>query len=308
MAGVQHILDPRRELFVRVAQAGSISGAALAAGLPLSVVSRQISRLEQEAGTRLFRRTGRGVVLSEAGLQVLPRIQALVREAEQLTDDLRTSAGMPMGDVRVGLLPSSVPVLAGPLFAAVRKAWPAVRLHLTEGASAQLEDELARGRLDLALLLLEGDAPADPDTTELARITLSLVLPVKHPLAARPHIAFEELAGLPLVLPSEPHPLRSRLATLAAQRGMAFGDILEADSIRLQHELVIGGGGCAITAGTLTVQEARKLAAVPIAQPVLARAIVLGVSRQRPHTLATREVARLLRGMAPVLLPRTAAP
>lgn len=295
------LLDPKWSLFLKVADVGSVSGAALALDMPQSVVSRHIARLEAESGARLFQRTGRGVVLTEFGQQVRPRVQALLREAEQLADDMRTSSGTPMGDVRFGLLPSTVPVLAGPLFTAVRKAWPQVRLHLTEGSSAQLDEWLTQGRLDLALLLREEDT-ATPDETVLARLPLYLVVPARHALAARKTIGFDEVAGLPLVLPSEAHPLRARLARLARQRRVTLTQALEADSIRLQHEIVACEGGFAITAGTLAPQDAGRLAIVRIVRPALTRAIVLGVTTHRAHTRATLEVTRLLRAMAPAML------
>jgi len=298
---VQSILDPKWPLFVKVADAGSVSGAALALDLPSSVVSRNIAQIEKDAGARLFRRTGRGVVLTEFGEQVYPRIVALIRESEQLADDMRTRSGMPMGDVRFGLLPSTVPLIAGRLFTEVRRQWPQVRLHLTEGSSAQLEEWLGQGRLDVATLLREEDT-AGPEETVLMRLPLFLVAPASHPLAARKTVSFAEVAGLPLILPSEPHPLRARLAALARERKLSLVQALEADSIRLQHEMVHCGGGFAITAGALGPQYARRLAAVRITRPTLSRSIVLGIASQRPHTLATRSVAALIRTLAPTVL------
>jgi DNA-binding transcriptional LysR family regulator len=174
-------------------------------------------------------------------------------------------------------------------------------LHLTEGSSAQLEEWLTQGRLDLALLLREEDT-ASPEETVLARLVLYLVVPAKDALAARKTIDFEDVASLPLVLPSEPHPLRARLAKLARQKGLTLTQVLEADSIRLQHEITAGGGGFAITAGTLTSNEARRLVAIRIVRPVMSRAIVLGITRHRAHTKATWEVMRLLKTMAPAML------
>jgi LysR family transcriptional regulator, nitrogen assimilation regulatory protein len=294
---MQSIVDARWRLFLKVADLGSVSGAAVALDLPQSVVSRQITQLETEAGARLFRRTGRGVVLTEFGEEVYPRIIGLIRQAEQLADDMRTRSGMPMGDVRFGMLPSTVPAMAGSLFSEVRRQWPEVRLHLTEGSSAQLEEWLDQGRLDMALLLREEDT-ARPDEAVLLRLPLSLVVPAAHPLAKRKSIAFAEVAKLPLVLPSEPHPLRARLAALAHERQVALVQAVEADSIRLQHEIVACGGGFAITAATLMGQDARRLVAVRITRPTLWRSIVLGITAHRPHTLATRSVAGLIRSMA----------
>jgi len=297
---VQTIVDPRWRLFVKVADLGSVSRAGAALDLPQSVVSRQIAQLESDAGARLFRRTGRGVVLTEFGEGVYPRITALIVQADQLADEMRTRGATPAGDVRFGMLPSTVPSLAGPLFSHVREHWPQVRLHLTEGSSAQLEEWLGEGRLDMALLLREEDS-AQPDETVLVKLPLCLVVPETHPLAKRKSIRFEEAARLPLVLPSEPHPLRARLARLAREKQLSLTQALEADSIRLQHEIVACGGGFAITAGKFAPQDARRLAGVRITHPTLWRSVVLGVAAQRPHTLATRSVAAALRAMAPAV-------
>lgn len=298
---MKSILDSRWTLFAKVAEAGSVSGAAAALGLPQSVVSRQISQIEAEVGARLFRRTGRGVVLTEFGEQVYPRIVALMRETEQLADEMRTRRGIPMGDVRFGMLPSTTPLLAGPLFMHVRKAWPEVRLQLTEGSSAQLEEWLDQGRLDLAILLREEDT-GRPGESELLSLPLHLIVPAAHPLAGQATIAFTEVAKLPLVLPSEPHPLRARLASLAREKSLVLTQAVEADSIRLQHELVACGGGFAITAGKLSPLHAKRLAAVRIVRPSLKRRIVLGETVHRPSTLATRSVAELIRSFARRLL------
>jgi LysR family nitrogen assimilation transcriptional regulator len=300
----QSLLDPKWHLFVKVADIGGITGAALALDMQQSVVSRHIAKLEQDSGARLFRRTGRGVVLTEFGEQIYPRVMALIRDAEQLADDMRTTGGNPVGDVRVGLLPSTVPMLTGPLFTAVRKSWPQVRLHFTEGSSAQLEEWLIQGRLDLALLLREEDT-ASLEEIVLTRLPLFLVVPARLALAARKSVAFDEISGMPLVLPSEPHPLRARLALLLRQKGLKLGGVLEANSIRLQHEITACGGGYAITAGTLTADEARRLTAVQIVRPALTRSIVLGVTTHRAHTKATWEVTGLLKSMAPTMLKAT---
>lgn len=295
------LLDPKWSLFIKVAELGSISGAAAALDLPQSVVSRQISQLEVDAGARLFRRTGRGVVLTDFGEEVYPRVVRLRREADQLADDMRSRSGIPMGDVRFGLLPSAVSMLTGPLLSEVRQRWPQVRLHFMEGTSTQLEEWLNQGRLDLALLLREGGT-ARPDEAVLMQLSLCLVVPADHPFVARKSISFEQVARLPLVLPGEPHPLRATLATLARRRKITLAPAVEADSIWLQHEIVACGGGFAITGGALAPHDLRRLARVRIVRPVLSRAIVLGVTSHRPHTLATRSMEGLVRTRAPDLL------
>jgi DNA-binding transcriptional LysR family regulator len=298
---VQTILDSKWHLFAKVAELGSLSRASAALDIPQSVVSRQIAQLEDESGSRLFRRTGRGVVLTELGERIYPRVKSMLLEGQQLADDIRSSKGIPMGEVRVGLLPSTVSVLAGPLFAESRKRFPEVQLHITEGSSGQLEEWLKEGRLDLSLLLREEDT-ARQDEPILTRLPLLLIVPLGHKLSLRTAIPFEEVLGLPLVLPSNPHPLRARLDALARQLGVLVKTGAEADSIHLQHEITAHGGGFAITAGQLSTRERERLTTVSIVDPVLSRSVVLGTTLHRPSTHALREVSKLILEAAPVLL------
>ena len=297
------IIDAGWHHFVKVAELGSVSRAAVASDVPQSVVSRHIAQLESDAGSRLFRRTGRGVVLTELGLQLYPRIKRLIAESESFADEVRASRGVPVGDVRLGLLPSTVPSLAGPLYQHVLKQFPKVRLHLTEGSSSQLQEMLDVGRLDLSLLLRDG-GESSVDEPVLMEGALCLVLASSDPLAGRQEIRFEEVAKLPLVLPGEPHPLRERLSSLARKLGLSLQIAAEANSIRLQHEIAASGAGYAITSLSIAPHDRKRLVALKIVEPVLARAVVLAVARHRPHTLATREIQGLVLSMAPGILAK----
>jgi LysR family transcriptional regulator, nitrogen assimilation regulatory protein len=295
------IIDAGWHHFVKVAELGSVSRAAVAADVPQSVVSRHIAQLESDAGSPLFRRTGRGVVLTELGQQLYPRMKQLIAESESFADEIRSSRGVPVGDVRLGLLPSTVPALAGPLYQRVLKQFPRVRLHLTEGSSSQLQEMLDQGRLDLSLLLRDG-GEAGAEEPVLMEGALCLVVASSDPLAQQPEIRFEEVAKLPLVLPGEPHPLRERLAVLARKLGLSLRIAAEANSIRLQHEIAASAAGYAITAPSIAPHDRDRLVALKIVEPVLARAVVLAVARHRPHTLATKEIRALLLSMAPPIL------
>jgi DNA-binding transcriptional LysR family regulator len=241
----------------------------------------------------LFRRTGRGVVLTDFGEEIFPRIKGLLAQADRLSDDIRTSGGEPLGEVRLGLLPSTASSFAGPLFRAATERLPKVRLHLTEGSSVQLEDWINQGRLDLSLLLRETETEAQGEVT-LRKVRLSLIGPVGDPLIREPTIRFDQLAGLPLVLPGEPHLLRSRLNALAMQRQVKLNVAVEADSIRLQEEIVAAGGGYAIVAEPAVRLNPPRFSTALIVEPELSRRVVLSTTLLRPHTLATGAIASLV--------------
>lgn len=298
---MQSILDGKWLIFMKVAELSSLTRAAAALDVPQSMISRHIGQLERQCGGRLFRRTGRGVVLTELGEQIFPKLKALVAEADSISDAIRTTGGVPVGEVRVGMLPSTVPPLASKLFGLVRDRYPRVQLHLTEGTSAQLEEHLREGRMDMALLLREGPV-SEPGEAVLAQATLQLVGPRGSPLLKTGTVALNALEGIPLVVPSRPHLLRARLDTLAEVRGLKLNVAVEADSIRLQHEIAAAGGGFAITSGLFELRGDTRLVSARIVRPELLRSVVLCSTQRRPQTMATREVQRLILQVVPSLL------
>jgi DNA-binding transcriptional LysR family regulator len=289
------VIDPRWQVFLRVAAAGSLSKAATALGQPQSMVSRAIAHLERQCGERLFVRTGRGVVPTEFGAQLLPRVAQLAADADALLEDIRAASGKPVGEVLIGLLPSAVPRFAGPLIAAVQAQMPGLRLHLVEAASALLEEHLREGRLDMAVVLRE-DAASVGDERVLARVPLHLVGRRGDAAVARGEVPLAELSGLPLVVPARPHLLRARLDQLAAGHGLRLRVAVEADSVQLQYQVAAAGGGYAIASVAGPLDE--RLACARIVRPELERFIVLAESPRRPHTRATREVRRLMCALA----------
>lgn len=289
------IIDARWHIFLRVAEVGSLSKAATALVTPQSVVSRSITHIERQCGERLFQRTGRGVTLTEFGARLLPQVVQLASDAEALSEDIRGARGQIMGEVRVGLLPTAVTRYCGPLITQVRARMPGVRLHLVEGASAQLEEHLREGRLDMAVVLREN--PDDiGEARILARVPLHLVGCHGDETLMQGDVPLARLSGLPLVVPSRPHLLRARLDRLADEHGLRLNVVTEADSVPLQCEVAAAGGGYAIMSIAGVVDA--RLASTPNVQPTLERFVVLAVSPRRPHTRATREVHRLIATLA----------
>ena len=289
------ILEARWHIFLRVAEVGSLSKAATALVMPQSMVSRAISHLERQCGEQLFVRTGRGVTLTEFGARLLPQVAQLASDAEALSEDIRGARGQIMGEVRVGLLPTAVARYCGPLCSQVHVRMPGVRLHLVEGASAQLEEQLREGRLDMAVVLREH--PDDIGEAHiLARVPLHLVGRHGDETVMQSDVPLARLSGLPLVVPSRPHLLRARLDRLADEHGLRLNVVTEADSVQLQCEVAAVGGAYAIM--SIAGVMGARLASAPIVHPTLERFVVLAVSPRRPHTRATRGVHKLIGALA----------
>src|ERR671910_3562255 len=97
-----------------VAREGSLSAAARALGYTQPAVSHHIARLEQEVGTALVTRLGRGVRLTDAGRMLVEHADAVLLRLSAAEEEVAAIAGLRAGRVRIAAFPSaSATLLAG---------------------------------------------------------------------------------------------------------------------------------------------------------------------------------------------------
>lgn len=291
------------ETFAVVAEFGSISRAAQALGVAQSLVSRNLTQLEEAWRDRLFERTGRGVLLTEFGRRVQPEVALLLSQAERLEVVVKESAGALTGTVHIGMLPSLAPQLLPKLFADISEKAPAVRLHVVEGFSGSLDEQLGSGRLDMIVVNRYGAAQGRHEDV-LGVVDTFLVGDPKHDVFGRSTIAFKRLAGLRLVLPAAPNGLRAVLDHVAREQGVSLNIVMEVDTLTAMKDVSASGGAFTILP-ELAVREEQKagrLAAMRIERPAIKRTIALGFTRQRPLLKAARFVGSRLRELTSELL------
>ena len=287
------------KLFLDAAELGSLSKVALAYGTSQPHISRRIGELEQECGGRLFQRTGRGVVLTELGQRITPKVRAWLASTEQLANDVRTSAGTPIGTVRIGCLPSTAHPLITSLYYRLKKRYPLVQLAVREGQGAQLETWLEDGSVDLAVLYRTGPSTKNGDIY-LVETATYLVAAEGDKLTSRPSVPFSALHNLPLVHFCRPNSWRDRLEQLSAEHGISLNVVLEADSLSMQTQVVANGGIYALL-GPYAITNAAKecrLQSAKIVKPSFTRHIALAMSRYGELTLACRTVMNIVREIA----------
>ena len=119
------------QAFVKVADAGSFAQAAAHLGVSTSVVTRHVSSLEQHLGIRLFQRTTRKVVLTEAGAEYADGCRVLLAELEEVESRATTTSKEVAGDLRIVALGSFSLFRLTPLFADYQARFAHVNLRVT---------------------------------------------------------------------------------------------------------------------------------------------------------------------------------
>ena len=236
------------------------------------------------------------MVLTELGQRVSPKVRAWLASSDELANDVRHSAGTPIGKVRIGSLPSTAHPLVTTLYKQLKARYPLIQLAVREGQGAQLETWLEDGSVDLAILYRTGGSPKNGDT-HLVETSTYLVGAIGDRLTSRPTVPFSALHNLPLVLFCRPSSWRNHLEHIGAERGVSLNVALEANSLSLQTQIVAQGGLYALL-GPYAIAAASKdcrLQSSKLVDPVVTRHIALAMSRHGNLTLACKTVMQVAR-------------
>lgn len=283
-------------LFLEVAEAGSLSKVAARRQTVQSHISRQITDFEAECGGRLFRRTGRGVELTELGARAAARLRPWLQETEQLSQALRSESGQLSGPVRLGIIPSAAHPLVTRLFERLRAEHPGIRLDVAESQGTELDAMLDSGAVDLAVLF-RYQRPSGREEKALCVANTYLVSAPGDPLTSGPTLNFSRLAGLELVLPRRPSHWRNALDETARSLGFKLEPVAEADSLTVQKELVANSRGLYSVLGPYSIAaELRegRLQASKLVRPDLCRHVALAFPRQGKLSPACKAAAGVI--------------
>jgi LysR family nitrogen assimilation transcriptional regulator len=227
---------------------------------------------------------------------------------ERAREDLGRLRGGLAGRVAVGLPNSVARVLTVPLTRAFREAMPEARMSISEGLSGGLQEGLISGRLDIAVLY-NAQPSRELDLTPLLEEDLVLVRsrpPGLHEDPPPGPVPLQEVAQLPLVIPTRPNAIRMHVEAEMADVGCRPNVVLEIDGVTSILDLVLDGAGCAILSRNALLNSHRPSAytAQQIGTPPLRIRLSLATSRQRPATPVQKATLELIRAKAPAVVAR----
>jgi LysR family transcriptional regulator, nitrogen assimilation regulatory protein len=214
--------------FAAIVEHGNMTRAAEALHVAQPALSQQLANLEGELRGRLFERGPQGMRVTAAGEIVFRHARTLLRQIDDMRAAIDHEMARPSGRVALGVPGSTARMLSVPLLTAL-SGYPDILVELVERPSAELVGLVAQGALDLAIAV---------DAQPMRGITLTplyyerLYVVQRYGRGARAgrgaagrgqqaepsSITLAELAAQPLLLPSPPSTIRSRIesALLAA--------------------------------------------------------------------------------------------
>ena len=261
------MLDLRQlQVLMAVADTGSYTAAAESLGYTQPAVSYQMRRLQHEAGTPLVVRTGRGLVLTQAGHALVRHSQTVFGTLRAAQEELATLAARGSALVRITAFQSSCATLIPRVLARLSRSEPGLRTELQQAEPVQARALLRSGEADLGLLANWDNEPLPDGEESMQRIALMtdrrcVVMRRDHPLAAATEVEFADLAGERWVMES----FRDRFAAACTNAG--FTPRIAAttdDHVTIQALVAAGLGITLMNELALTAHMDLRLVARPL--------------------------------------------
>ena len=271
------------EIFRAVAQEGGVIRAAQKLNRVQSNVTTRVKQLEQRLGCPLFRRQGRGLVLSPEGERLLAYAQRLFRLADEAESELRS--GKPAGVLRIGSLESTAGSRLAPILSRFHTLYPDVVVELATGTTGALVHRVSNFELDAAFVSQPFTAPSlnamKVFEEELVCITARGVALVRRA---------SDLAGMTLIAFADGCSYRKRMQDWLGASSVMPARTLEFSSYQAMVACVAAGTGFALVPKSL-------LATLKSSQEVLQHEVPAKVRRNVTHLvwhgLATTALAKL---------------
>lgn len=140
------------EIFEKVASCGQVTKASRQLFITQSAVSMAITGLEKFAGAPLFERQGKRLLLNDRGRLILGKVQEVLRQAGAIEQLLIESVDHPVGVLKVGASTTVGNYLLPAVIARLSERYPQAKALLQVGNTAQIEQALETGLLDLGII------------------------------------------------------------------------------------------------------------------------------------------------------------
>ncbi|MGW4227787.1 LysR substrate-binding domain-containing protein [Streptomyces sp. NPDC004980] len=286
-------------VFIAVIESGSLSRAAGVLHVSQPAVSHRMDQLESHLGVRLLERGPRGVRATTAGQALYRDAQQLVRQFDRLAQDVTHDRNHVHGPVAVGLPTTVAAQLAPALFSWTKANYPGIHLQLFESMSGYIHELLLAGRLDVAAVYREDDAPR-PAEIPLYSEELYLIGQPEPAPPAEDEVSLLDLRRVPLVTPGGRSNLRTLVDRAFAAQGIAPTVVGDVESLGTLIRIAESGEACTILPLSAVAghQAPRGLGVRRIVEPALQRHIAVrtGTDRYEPRTA----VAVVRQGMVEV--------
>ncbi len=245
--------------FVAIADVGGVTQAASRVNLSQPAATRQIQVLEATLGVRLFERSGRRLILTPEGADLLRSSRRVLAEAEAMQERARTLRKGDIGVLSIGATPPMIEAVLAGFLPGHRERHPGIDIRIVEDGGESLVSRLERGEVQIAYI------PAGDERFAgrlLYPIHVIAVVASASDLAARDVLEVTNLAGHPLLALRRGFGSRAWFDAACDTANLRPNVLVESSSHNVVLELARAGHGIGILPSAVTLPEGAR--AIPL--------------------------------------------
>jgi len=248
-------------------------------------LSRQISRLEEEIGAKLFYRTQRHVELTPAGELLMRDASAILANVAEAMNTARRAGRGEVGKLSVGFFLGATYTLLPRILQNFRAQHPEVKLALQEMGITQVLDAIISGEIDVGFLRPPSADPAVL-TEVLLREPFLAVVPQNSRFRAARSISLKDLADEPLIMYTPGNSiLYTQIMTACHKAGFQPRIVQETRRPITMISLVRAGAGTALVTSSVQVTGSKGVLFKKIRGPLPMTEIAIAWRARNPSPL-----------------------
>lgn len=282
------------EAFVSIADRGSFHGAAEALNLSQAALSHRMKRLEADLGVKLFTRSTRQVALTPWGLELLPKVRALMDELSNSYAGVRREGREKQARLVIGCLPTIATHFLPVVLSRFTAEFPAISVHVRDNSAGQIADAVQNGDAEFGVTIVSASR-WDLETRPVVREPYVLVCPAGHAFAQKRNVSWADLEGLPLVRISAQAANRAIIDDALGPRREFMNWRFEVQQVATAASMVQAGLGLTVLPRlALGTRPDSGLAAVPVVNPNVTRTLGIVTKRGLPLSEAGEALMRMV--------------
>ena len=273
---------PVLKYFDTVVRLGSIRKAAEQLNVASSAINRQLLRLEDLLGSRLFERLPRGVRLTPAGEVLIRHVRNTLREFDLARSDIEDLKGLRKGSILIAATEGVAAEFLPRVLAEFHKEHPGISFNVSVLGGDELIAMLRTNEADIGFMF---NPPPKSGVNRGASVSLRIgaVMRPDHPLAKRRSLRLAECQPYPVILPDVTFPNRAWLDGAIASSAAQFHMAASSNSFQLMRELAKEGMGIVFqtTIGIEQELQSGELVYVPLRDASIEPSVLVALVRAK---------------------------
>ena len=285
------------KFLVAVAQERNFRRAAERCFVTQPALSLGIKKLEQELKVIIFERSRTDVTVTEIGAQIVEQASRVLEEAARIKQLAELGKNQLKGTLKLGLIHSVGPYLLPEIIPILRKTAPEMPLEVEENLTANLENQLKNGVIDVAIVALPFNV-AGLQYRALYDEEFDVVVPIHHHWAMRKNIKPEELLDEKVLLLNSGHCFSNQV-TQACPELSRKGEILQGNSLETIRNMVASNLGITVLPCSATAKRYNNplIKVIPFVAPAPTRRIAIAWRKSFVRLEVVEKIAEAIKAI-----------